>query len=69
MGKNDVEELTLNEMRYLHTPDLSVDLISSSRWSRITSLMNSYLFICLCRNDCLTIKQRISMKEKDFMIF
>ena len=33
---------TLKEIRYLHTPDLLVDLISSSRWSRITSLMYSY---------------------------
>ena len=33
---------TLKEMRYLQTPDLLVDLISSSRWSRITSLMYSY---------------------------
>ena len=33
---------TLNEMRYLQTPDWSVDLISSSRWSRMISLMNSY---------------------------
>ena len=43
MERNSGKELTLKEMRYLHTPDLSVDLISSSRWSRITSLMNSYL--------------------------
>ena len=27
---------------YLHTPDLLVDLISSSRWSRMMSLINSY---------------------------
>ena len=35
-------ELTLKEIKYLQTPDLLVDLISSSRWSRMTSLMYSY---------------------------
>ena len=34
--------LTLKEIKYLQTPDLLVDLISSSRWSRMTSLMYSY---------------------------
>ena len=42
-------KLALNEMRQRQTPDLSVDLISSSRWSRITSLMNSYLSTSLCK--------------------
>ena len=46
---HDQLKLTLNEMRQRHTPDLSVDLISSSRWSRITSLMNSYLSTSLSK--------------------
>ena len=33
---------TLNEMKYRQTPDLSVDLISSSRWSRMIPLIYSY---------------------------
>ena len=38
-------EITLKEMRYLQTPDVSVDLISLSKWSRMTSLMYSYLIL------------------------
>ena len=51
--------VTLKEMRYLHTPDLSVDLISSSRWSKITSLMNSYLLEYVSAEK---IKKKLSSK-------
>ena len=38
---DDKGGFTLKEMRYLQTPDLSVDFMLSSRWSRITSLIYS----------------------------
>ena len=55
-------KLALNEMRQRQTPDLSVDLISSSRWSRITSLMNSYLSTSLCKR-CFKSKVLITRQE------
>ena len=36
---------TLNDIRYLQTPDWSVDFISSSRWSRMISYNDIILYI------------------------
>ena len=44
-------KLTLKEIKYLQTPDLSVDLISSSKWSRITKMVQTFVNF-LYKSEC-----------------